>query len=94
MERQDGGVSLDAAFPAFVLQTFCSCQRGWIEGTVTERLAHLAHVTLHHQQKRSAGVLEEMPTIGHLNGLRSAIAAPAPIAAAVAGDNLDARPAL
>ena len=84
-------VHLVAALPSGPLQLLGRAEGVGIDVAAGDGAAKVAHVSLHALDKGGGGVLQQVPAVGDLQRLRSALGGPLAIAtAAVAADDLDA----
>lgn len=92
MESPDRVLFSGSALPAVILDALGGRQRGRFDCVLPEGAPHIAHAALHSDQEGRARVLHQVPAVGDLNGIRPALRGGGAIsAAAVAGDDLDAR---
>ncbi len=91
VQGSDGPVHLFARLPSGPLSLFGRAERIGIDIAPCDGLTKIAHVPLRALDEGGHGVLQQMPAVGDLYGLGSALGGPFAIAAAaVAADDLDA----
>lgn len=67
---ENQSIGLLAALETLILQFFRRCQELGIKCLRADRLADGRHISLHGSQESCSRVLQQMPEICHLNGLR------------------------
>jgi hypothetical protein len=90
MESDDMLVYLVPLPPPFPLKLLCRRQQSRIDSACAQSLPDLAHVTPYGIDESGAGVLKQMPAIGHLQRMRDLTARDVAVStAAIARDDLD-----